>query len=253
MKNSRLNTGIAGLVILLGLIPMILMGCSGGSDSGGSASGGSGGDTGGGTTTTTYICSGKISDLVNGSGLSTATCSLNGSSSKGERYSNSVATDSNGSYSFTNVPAGNYTLQVTSSYYVTINDNFAISTDTVRNDSLINVNDWNTLMSDTTHPYDTSTGYVVVNIYDRQTGGISGATVACTPATYSGLGYVTTNGTINWNASSTTANGGAFFYKVTPGQSYTLSVSNTDTSFSSVSATVKAGEISIYNFVKSSI
>lgn len=245
MKTIR-NINLAVLFILIGTLIFMLPGCSGGgSDSGGGVSGGGGSSTS--SSTVTYTCSGRITDLLSSTALSAASCTLS-DSGKNEKYSYTTTTDSAGNFTFSGVPAGNYTLHVSASNYVSMNDNFTIYGDTTRNDALPNLNDWNTIMNDTTHPYDASSGYFAVNVYNQQTGGISGAAVSCNPTSYSARGYVATNGKINWSASSTTANGGAFFYKVTTGKSYTLSVSGGGTSYSPITATPISGEITMYNF-----
>ncbi|MDQ7826355.1 MAG: carboxypeptidase regulatory-like domain-containing protein [Candidatus Eremiobacteraeota bacterium] len=198
-----------------------------------------------------YTISGSIRDLMTTSAISGASITLTGQSSSG-----GTSTDSNGNFSFPANPAGNYVMRVTSSQYVTMNYYISLSANKTVNNSLVKLSDWNTLMGDTSHPYDASSGYIAFWVGTSSgSGGLQGITFSLSPSTYTALAYMNnaTNqmGTMNFTATSTMSNGNGMFYKVTPGSSYTLTGTGSGYTTQVGGAVSTAGEISMYELYAS--
>ncbi len=106
------------------------------------------------------------------------------------------------------------------------------------------------------YPYDANKGYVFVSVHNllltsssmEQRGiPISGVAVSKYPADYHDLGYMNTNGAVNWDATETYNNGQAIFYDVKLSQTYTIVGSKDGHTFETLSnVTPTAGEILHY-------
>jgi hypothetical protein len=200
-----------------------------------------------------YSVSGTITDTGTHAPVSGATCRLQ-SEVKEDSYSQVTATDSSGSYSFSGAPAGNYVLIISAANYVTLNAHFTLNGNAVNlSPAIPSTSRWDTDIGDTNHPYDTASGYLVIRVMNNMGAGLEGVAVTCNPATYSALGYVSaTTGTPDWTATSTSAAGVAFFYNVTPGQSYTVTSALFGYDFVPLTGvSVIAGQISSYNVFSS--
>jgi len=229
---------------IIGILATVICGCgsSGWEDNYGRDSSDS-------TSVSLYSVSGTITDTGTHAPVSGATCRLQSESGE-DRYSQVTETDSSGSYSFSGAPAGNYVLIISAVNYVTLNAHFELNVNAVNlSPAIPSISRWNTDIGDTNHPYDTASGYLVIRVMNSMGVGIEGAAVSCNPAAYSALGYVSaTTGTPDWTATSTSTAGVAFFYKVTPGQSYTVTSALSGYYFAPLTGvTVIAGQISSYN------
>ncbi|MGV8119957.1 MAG: carboxypeptidase regulatory-like domain-containing protein [Candidatus Xenobiia bacterium LiM19] len=200
-----------------------------------------------------YSVSGTITETGTHAPVSGAFCRLQ-SESESDSYSQVTATDSSGNYSFSGAPAGNYVLIISAVSYVTLNAHFTLNENVVNlSPAIPSISRWDTDIGDTNHPYNTASGYLVIRVMNNMGAGLEGAAVSCNPAAYSALGYINaTTGTPDWTASSTSTAGVAFFYNVTPGQSYTVTSALSGYNFVPLTGvTVIAGQISSYNVFNS--
>ncbi|MHC9542503.1 MAG: carboxypeptidase regulatory-like domain-containing protein [Vulcanimicrobiota bacterium] len=206
-------------------------------------------DSSSGISVSLYSVSGTITDTGTHATVSDASCRLQ-SESEGVSYSQVTATDSSGNYSFSGAPAGNYVLIISAASYVTLNAHFTLNGNAVNlSPAIPSISRWDADIGDTNHPYDTTSGYLVIRVMNSMGAGLEGASVSCNPAAYSALGYISaTTGTPDWTAASTSIAGVAFFYKVTPNQSYTVTSALSGYNFVPLTGvTVIAGQISSYN------
>lgn len=247
---KKLSIGFIGIIAFCVVLSFVLSGCSGGGGSSDS-SGGWGGDSGGSSSSTaTYTCSGRILNSK-GTAVAGANCTLN-STSRGEKYINTVASDTNGNYSFTGVPAGSYTLRIIASGYVTVSDNFIVSGNKSENVTTVSKNDWDSYMGDANHPYDASYGYIQAVVSDTTSMDSSyNYQFSCYPMYYTSLGYLSTSNVIDWTAMGTFISGTGFFYKVSPGNNYTVSCFKSGSAIEPQTCGVNAGEITVLNFIGS--
>ncbi len=245
MKHTENYITKIGMLVFVGILMITFCGCGG---SGSTGSDYYGADSGG-TAAAGYAISGRITDATSHTPISGATCALQ-SESSGARYSYSTTTDSSGNYSFSGVPSDNYVLIISASDYVTLNAHFTAGADIPNlSPAIPSFSGWNAAIGDTNHPYDATSGTLVIRTMNNVGASISGASVSCSPAAYSAVGYVNVaTGTVDWTAASTSAAGEAFFYRVTPGQSYTITASQSDFSFTPLTGvTTIAGQISYYH------
>lgn len=247
-----MNKFYALLLAFLGFVSLILVGCGGGGgDSGGSTVSGGGGTSN--STSSNYSIAGTINDNTTGQHLSGVTVTLTSESSPATKYSASTTTSGEGLYELKDIPPGNYVMRISLNGYLSKNMHFPVKSNFQNNMVMLNLNDWNKSMGDSNHPYDPNSGYFDVAIANPTPNSqgvneaVEGAKIACSPQTYSAMGYQEW-GFINWNGTATTSFGRAFFYKVPVGQTYTLSISNAGASYSDILATPTAGEETQYNF-----
>jgi hypothetical protein len=241
MKHQNTTTGIIGLLLLLLIFSAIPSGCGGG----GSNDTPYNNNT---SPTSGYTVSGTLTDSTTGAPVSGASCSLNQEAKQVKAYA-TATTDSSGRYSFSGVPAGNYSVLCTATNYVGVSQYISVSANTTNvSPSIPSVSAWNTAMGDANHPYDANSGYILVNIRDYSGKALSGASVFISPVSYGQHGATNATGTgFEWDSYVTTSAGGVFFYKVTPGSSYTIEASKPGYTFTSLKGVVStAGIISSY-------
>lgn len=218
-------------------------------------------DSSGGSSTSNTL-SGTVYGRDGMTPLQGAQCTLT-SKSVSARDALSATTDSAGKYSITGVPSGTYSLRVSKDTYVALNLSVDVSADTAKDCSIINQGEWS-LFAGSSHPYDPSYGYVIVEVNDSskdsQKSMISGVDVDHYPADFSDLGHVS-GSSVNWSLDETTSDGKAVFYKVAPGAQYTVHASKAGYQFnsqetskassgsSSATYTAVAGEIIQINMI----
>ncbi|MGV8122140.1 MAG: collagen binding domain-containing protein [Candidatus Xenobiia bacterium LiM19] len=237
---KRRCTFNAGAVLLLLFCLPVLGGCG---DSGSTAQNYYTDDNS--PAATLYSVSGRLTDANGVSAVGGATCTLS-SEAGSSRYTGTSVTDADGNYRFTGVPAGNYVFQASAANYVTINKYFTVSGDTTSmSATLPSVAAWDSFMGDSAHPCDGASGYLYLEICDSGGNLLPGVTAELSPASYASKGYRRAGGSgFDWQASSTTSAGGVLFYKVMPGQSFSLTASKSGYTFSPMAGfTVTAGQV----------
>jgi len=224
-----------GTWCVLAVLILALAGCGAGGETG--ASGYWGGGSAGSTTGPGYSVAGNFKDAVSGEPLADAVCTLTPLSKGGilmdfiravnPRSPITTSTDSRGEYTFTAVPSGTYSLQITKMGYVTA----AVNSLTVAADisglshSSPQVSQWTTLTG-VSHPYDSAKSYMIVTAQApaKAAGPSAGISAIISPGDGVQIGYMTdgTPSVVDWNATSTYANGQVFFGNLTPGARYVI-------------------------------
>ncbi|MHC9543205.1 MAG: Ig-like domain-containing protein [Vulcanimicrobiota bacterium] len=230
------------VLVILVIVSLIPIGCGGGSGS--TDLGFSGGDQGGGGTQATYTVSGQCKSST-GTSLAGCTVELTDSSARfrGVRaFSKTVTADSSGNYTISNVPAGNYQIITSLGGYVSSSFFLEVFNNSTENTFNISTNDWNSFTG-SGYPYSASSSYILVNTVSYDQSGtpspISDVTVTTSPAGQT-IGYVNSN-SVNWTATSTSSDGKAFIYNLTPGASYTITGLKQSYNFNSVTIAPQAG------------
>ena len=245
VQEKKKNFSLLWVIFLAGIL--FTGGCGGGSGDSGAAYYG-GGDSGG--TTQNHSVSGTFRDAANTQPVQGATCTL----TQTRRASfiedfmtvpketvtvNSTTTDQNGQYSFTGVPSGTYTMQITKSGYVTISvDNLVVNGDiTGLSQSSPQVAQWNAITG-TGCPYDAAKTYMIVTaaLPGKDASRTAGISATITPNTGVQTGYMTdaTPSVVDWNATATFNNGQVFFGNLIPGTQYTITFTYLGTAYSVV-------------------
>lgn len=220
-----------------------IMGCGGGATGGATPGGGGAG--------TTYTYGGTLTEQNSVTPIGGAAVTMSAETGSGLNagvsglFSNSTITDASGKYSFTGVPAGNYTVLFRKNGYYDISLSASLSSNqTTSSSPMYNPSTWNTLMGDASHPYDASYAYLFVQAVDQSTGtSISGVQINCTSGTFTSQGYVKNDNTIDWTA---TTGASAFLYKIPSGSSLDFSATKsgyTSSSLSKIKPTV--GQITV--------
>jgi len=244
MKNSKIVMGLIGLVVLCGLFALLPLGCSQQPDTGGNNwREGGGVEPGMG-----WQVSGQLFQMDGATPASNVTCRLQETQARSEYYpySETVISDNLGYYSFARVPMGNFTMTVSGNNMVAQTFNFTVSGTTTMNFSTYTQADWNTFMGSTGYPYDETAGYVII-MASFNGSPVSGAVADSVPSDYSAKGYITSTGSVDYNALTTTSVGKAFFYKLKAGQSYSFTTSKSGYNFpSKVGIKPVAGQIDTY-------
>ena len=243
VQQKKKNFSLLWVIFLAGIL--FTGGCGGGSGDSGTAYYG-GGDSGG--TTQGYAVSGTFRDATNTQPVQGATCTL--TQTRGGSFIedfmtvpketvtvNSTTTDQNGQYSFTGVPSGTYTMQITKSGYVTISvDNLVVNGDiTGLSQSSPQVTQWNAITG-TGCPYDAAKTYMIVTaaLPGKDASRTAGISATITPNTGVQTGYMTdaTPSVVDWNATATYNNGQVFFGNLSPGTQYTITFTYLGTAYS---------------------
>jgi len=250
-RNFHLKSAAACLLVIFVAASLLITGCSGGGGGTSSYGGGHSDSTQSTTCTVSGVCREKDGTTV----IPGATVSITDSGvikSKGARgFSFSTVADGSGVYFLTNVPPGTYVITVTANGHVTQTyQGVSVTGDMTKNLNVISTSDWNAVMGDATHPYDSAKGYIQVNTVSYDSAGtmtpVSDVVVNCTPTTGIQVGYMG-SGSVNWTATSTGSEGQAFIYGATPGSTYTLSATRDFMTFNTINAaTATAGAITVY-------
>ncbi|MDQ7825690.1 MAG: carboxypeptidase regulatory-like domain-containing protein [Candidatus Eremiobacteraeota bacterium] len=252
----RFNVSGVLLVILISLLPGIT-GCSGGGgDSGATTWWGGGGET-----AQTYAVSGTLRDTISAAPVQGAACTLFQTKSGGflkdfmrapkETVTVSTTTTAaDGTYRFTGIPSGTYTLKFTKADYVTLEvTDLSVTSDTSNVDkTVVQTSQWNQIAGPDA-PYDATKDYVIVDA-SLPSKGTSGIAATITPSTGVKIGYFTdgTPPTIDWNATGTFSNGRIIFYGLTPGTKYTITFALSGYSFPALSVNSPAGGGVVQNY-----
>ncbi|MHC9539738.1 MAG: carboxypeptidase regulatory-like domain-containing protein [Vulcanimicrobiota bacterium] len=255
MMSLMRSVFLVAMVLLLSVVT----GCGGNGGDTGSAYWGGGNDYGGGGSgTQTYSVSGTLRDATSGVTVQNATCTLMSGIREGflpdfmqqmkEPITvSSTTTDENGQYRFTGVAAGTYTIRFTKSDYVTteVND-ITVSGDVMNPDkTVLQISQWNQ-MAGTSHPYDPQKCYVTIKADIPSKGmRLAGVTGSITPSDGVQIGYLTdlNPATIDWSATSTYSNGQIFFYNLTPGVTYTITMTAPGYTFNPLTFNFSSGGI----------
>ncbi|MGV8122584.1 MAG: carboxypeptidase regulatory-like domain-containing protein [Candidatus Xenobiia bacterium LiM19] len=245
------------LLVSMMLLLCVLTGCGGnGGDTGTAYWGGS--NDNGGSATQTYSVSGTLRDATSGAAVQYATCTLMSGIREGflpdfmqqmkEPITvSSTTTDENGQYRFTGVAAGTYTIQFAKSDYVTteVND-ITVSGDVTNPDkTVLQISQWSQ-MAGAGHPYDPQKCYVTVKAdIPSKVMRLTGVTGSITPSDGIQIGYLTDSNpaTIDWNATSTYSNGQIFYYNLTPGVTYTITMTAPGYTFNPLTFNFTSGGI----------
>jgi len=221
--------------VILGL--SALTGCAGGGSETGSPWWGGGG----GGTTQAYSVSGTLRDAISSAPVEGATCTL--LQTKGGNFikdfmripketvtMGTAVTGTDGTYLFTGVPSGTYTLQFTRADYITLEVNDLSVTGDANNvdRTVVKTSQW-TQLAGPEYPYDPSKNCLVVEAAPpARMPRVAGVTASITPSEGVMTGYFTdsTPPTIDWNAASSYTNGRMIFYGLTPGVQYSISFSS---------------------------
>jgi hypothetical protein len=161
-------------------------------------------------------------------------------------------TDAYGSYTFSDLPAGNYMLTSAKAGHMTDTSYFTVTRDMNMDFTSLKVEDWSLVMG-TDHPYDATMAYVTA-VVDRTGEGTPAVKDSITPkdfekggvtvdlhsnsggkgANYEARCYFDAQGKADWSATSTTTTGVALFYRTRPVNTYTIKAAKTDHIFSDV-------------------
>jgi hypothetical protein len=247
----HIKTAVACLLVMFIAASLLITGCGGG---GTGTSGYSGGYPDN-TTTTTCTVSGVCKEKDGTTVIPAASVSITdsgvikGKDARG--FSFSTVADGSGVYYLNNVPPGTYVITVTATGHVTqVYQGVSVTGDMTKNLNVISTSDWNAVMGDAAHPYDSTKGYIQVNTVSIDSANkvtpVSDVVVSCTPTTGIQVGYMST-GVVNWTATSTGSDGQAFIYGGTPGSTYTLSAKRDFMTFNTINAAaVTAGAVTVY-------
>ncbi len=253
MRETRLFRLRDVLSFLITTMLLAMTGCSGG----GGDSGGVAWWDGGGGTSQAYAVSGTLRDTITSTPVQGATCTL--LQTKGGSFIDylmripketvtvsATTTGTDGTYRFTGILPGTYTLKFTKTDYVTLEvADLSVTGDTSNLDkTVLQTSQWNQVAGPDA-PYDATKDYAIVDasIPSKGARGTSGIVAAITPSTGVKIGYFTdtTPATIDWNATGTYSNGRIIFYGLTPGTKYTITFALAGYTFPALSVSSPAG------------
>jgi hypothetical protein len=229
---------IYALVFFLAAGMLFLGGCGGSSD----------GD--GGTATNYYTIYGTVVDSQNTT-ISGMNCTLTSSTEAIQ----SATSDSNGSFSFSNVTEGTYNVlcdqgdYIPSRYYITVTANGETYKGVTSLKMVVLTPEEYDSFAGYSHYYDSSLGYIMPVVLDKSDQEMEGVSFSSQPGALA-IGYIDQG--IDWDAVSTFAYQGRGILEVTPGPSYTIyaSMSGSDFSPSSITITPQQGELTLIQFKK---
>jgi hypothetical protein len=248
------------MALLLGILLLFaLQGCG---TSGTSDSGNWGGPESSTTTTTGYAVGGRIISPVTLAPLPGMRCTLAATSGT---YIQSAATDIEGAYSFSGVPAGNCRLTTTKEGNITDTSYFTVTRDMTVNLTSLKEGEWSAVMG-ADHPYDATMAYVTAQV-DHTGGGTPPVQAAMSSrdpgkdgvvvdlfsntqgrgSGYESRCYFDVQGKADWNATATSSIGVALFYRTLPEGTYTMKAAKEAHTFDDITdVTPVRGEFTNY-------
>ncbi|MDQ7826211.1 MAG: carboxypeptidase regulatory-like domain-containing protein [Candidatus Eremiobacteraeota bacterium] len=235
------------LTLTLLLVSILLLSALNGcADSGTSATSYWGGGSQG---AATYKVSGTIVSPITLQPIQGMACSLQALDGSKSAL---TTTDAQGSYSFSDLAAGNYRLVTTRDGNITDNSYFTVTQDMTINQTSIKKDDWTVVMG-ADHPYDATKAYVSA-VVDHTGGGTPPVKTAGSPrdagkdgvvvdlfskakargSGYQARCYFDASGKADWNATSTSSSGVALFYQASSSDSYTMVATKSGHTFDNV-------------------
>jgi len=262
-------TWSAALIVICIAYALTITGCGGGGSDSGTAFWW--GDSSGGGTAQTYSVSGTLRDSITNTPVQDATCTLTQTKSggflrdfiKAPKETTTVGTTrtgTDGTYCFTGIASGAYTLKFTKTDYITLEvSDLSVTGDTANVDrTVVQTSQWSQVAGSDA-PYDATKDYVIVDASLPSKGArpaVSGVSAIINPSTGVRIGYFTdgTPPTINWNATGTSSNGRIIFYGLTPGVQYTITFNLPGYTFPTlnVSSPTGGGVVQSYNIYATS-
>ncbi len=215
---------------------------------GGCSGGDSGGDGGGGEVL--HSISGTVVDTQNYS-ISGMSCTLNSTTDATQ----TVTSDSNGSFTFSNLSEGNYNIlcdntgYIPSRYYITVTSSGTTYKANTSVKMVVLTPDEYDSYAGSYHLYDPYLGYIMPLVLDTTYQEMAGVSFSSQPAAIA-TGYIDAG--IDWSATSTFAYQGRAILEVEAGPSYTVSASMSGANFTpgSFTLTPQQGEITLVQFRK---
>jgi hypothetical protein len=240
MRNSKIYVGLIGLLIVLGIIALLPLGCA-------TEKNDPYPDPRNEPYTANFLVSGTITQIDGITPVANATCTLQ-SAGRADIAPVTAYTNGGGVYTMPQIPSGSYTLRVSAGSF--INSTLGVTVagaDTTANAPLLSLVTWSAFVGNSTMPYDANSAYALVYAVDTSSQPLATTAIDFVPNSYLNRGYIKTSSTVDWTAQSTYSNGSAFFYKLTPNQTYSVTALKSGYTFPSlVGMKPSTGEVSIY-------
>lgn|GEM_PF-3809069 len=205
-----------------------------------------------------YTLSGVLKDLVTKNPISGATVKLYSETVQGssliarDYYYAETTTLLNGSYIFTGIPAGNYSIEYQALGYITfilrkipIYNNMEDFNQEISNEA-----EWNEMAGEG-HHYDSSVGYVGVGFMEQYGEGnpsISGVSAYINPSTGISIGYITDDNHVDWNATATTSQGIVIFAGLNPQLTYSINAEKAGYTFQGLPIENVSAQAGVFEF-----
>jgi hypothetical protein len=246
MRNSKIYIGLIGLLIVLGIIALLPLGCA-------SEKNDPYPDPRNEPYTVNFLVSGTINQIDGITPVAGAICTLQQITRATTPYTATTTTNSGGDYAFPQVPNGDYTLKIAAGNFVTSSLSFTMAgADLVANAPLLSLSNWSTFVGSTTMPYDANSAYALVYATDANAQALATTSIDFVPNNYLNRGYIKPSNVVDWSAQNTYSTGYAFFYKLTPAETYSITAAKSGYNFASIlKVKPAAGEVSVNTIIGS--